>query len=61
MEITYFFILVIILFMLFYITNNKKIKETFDGIIYQKTKQCSKDEINKAYKEYIFSTPKFIR
>lgn len=50
--------LTVILYFLLYISNNK---DHFGVSLPQKTKQCSKDDINNAYKEYIFETPKFIR
>lgn len=58
MEIIHFFYLLAILYLISYIIDKK---DHFGIISYQKTKQCSKDEINKAYKEYIFGSPQFMR
>jgi hypothetical protein len=58
MEIIQFFYLLAILYAISYIIDNSnKKKEGFS----QKTKQCSKNEINNAYKEYIFSSPQYVR
>lgn len=56
--ITHFFALIGILCVLSYISDliNKK-----DHFVNQKSKKCSKEEINNAYRQYIFETPKFIR
>lgn len=53
MEIIYFFALVALLYVLLYIT-----KQT-ENFINQK--QCSREEINNAYKEYVFTSPFLLR
>ena len=54
MEIIQFFYLLAILYAIsFIIDNYNKKKEGFS----QKTKQCSKAEINNAYNKYIFGRP----
>ena len=58
-NINQFIILLVILFVLHYLSKMFK-KDNFDGTITKKTKQCSRDEINSAYKEYIFSSPPYI-
>jgi hypothetical protein len=58
-NINQFLILLVILFSLHYLSTVFK-KDNFDGSITKKTKQCSRDEINNAYKEYIFSSPPYI-
>jgi hypothetical protein len=58
MEIIQFFYLLAILYVISYLMDNyNKKKEGFS----QKSKKCSKDEINNAYEEYLFNTPKFVR
>ena len=57
-NIIHFFALLAILYFVFFMSSC--IKDHFGVSLPQKTKQCSKDDINNAYKEYIFTGPKQI-
>jgi len=57
MQIIHFFALLAILYIIHFFINTT---ENFT-VLDQKSKQCSREAINSAYKEYIFTGPQFIR